>query len=139
MKAKDYLENYRRNEIAIEKLKNEITRIDARLKGGSHSYSSDKIKTSDDNLNEKLMAECLDKRNKMNNDIVMNENVRADLVLKITSMSDYRYIDVLYKRYIECKRFELIAVEMNYDYDYVRKLHVKALEVFAQDYGLEKE
>lgn len=139
MKAKDYLENYRRNEIAIEKLKNEITRIDARLKGGSHSYSSDKIKTSDDNLNEKLMAECLDKRNKMNNDIVMNENVRADLVLKITSMSDYRYIDVLYKRYIECKRFELIAVEMNYDYDYVRKLHIKALEVFAQDYGLEKE
>ena len=139
MKAKDYLENYRRNEIAIEKLKNEITRIDARLKGGSHSYSSDKIKTSDDTLNEKLMAECLDKRNKMNNDIVMNENVRADLVLKITSMSDYRYIDVLYKRYIECKRFELIAVEMNYDYDYVRKLHVKALEVFAQDYGLENE
>lgn len=139
MKAKDYLENYRRNEIAIEKLKNEITRIDARLKGGSHSYSSDKIKSSDDNLNEKLMAECLDKRNKMNNDIVMNENVRADLVLKITSMSDYRYIDVLYKRYIECKRFELIAVEMNYDYDYVRKLHVKALEVFAQDYGLENE
>lgn len=139
MKAKDYLENYRRNEIAIEKLKNEITRIDARLKGGSHSYSSDKVKSSDDNLNEKLMAECLDKRNKMNNDIVMNENVRADLVLKITSMSDYRYIDVLYKRYIECKRFELIAVEMNYDYDYVRKLHVKALEVFAQDYGLENE
>ena len=139
MKAKDYLENYRRNEIAIEKLKNEITRIDARLKGGSHSYSSDKIKSSDDTLNEKLMAECLDKRNKMNNDIVMNENVRADLVLKITSMSDYRYIDVLYKRYIECKRFELIAVEMNYDYDYVRKLHVKALEVFAQDYGLENE
>ena len=139
MKAKDYLESYRRNEIAIEKLKNEITRIDARLKGGSHSYSSDKIKSSDDNLNEKLMAECLDKRNKMNNDIVMNENVRADLVLKITSMSDYRYIDVLYKRYIECKRFELIAVEMNYDYDYVRKLHVKALEVFAQDYGLETE
>lgn len=139
MKAKDYLENYRRNEIAIEKLKNEITRIDARLKGGSHSYSSDKIKSSDDNLNEKLMAECLDKRNKMNNDIVMNENVRADLVLKITSMSDYRYIDVLYKRYIECKRFELIAVEMNYDYDYVRKLHIKALEVFAQDYGLENE
>lgn len=139
MKAKDYLENYRRNEIAIEKLKNEITRIDARLKGGSHSYSSDKIKSSDDNLNEKLMAECLDKRNKMNNDIVMNENVRADLVLKITSMSDYRYIDVLYKRYIECKRFELIAVEMNYDYDYVRKLHIKALEVFAKDYGLEIE
>lgn len=139
MKAKDYLENYRRNEIAIEKLKNEITRIDARLKGGSHSYSSDKIKSSDDNLNEKLMAECLDKRNKMNNDIVMNENVRADLVLKITSMSDYRYIDVLYKRYIECKRFELIAVEMNYDYDYVRKLHIKALEVFAKDYGLENE
>lgn len=139
MKAKDYLENYRRNEIAIEKLKNEITRIDARLKGGSHSYSSDKIKSSDDNLNEKLMAECLDKRNKMNNDIVMNENVRADLVLKITSMSDYRYIDVLYKRYIECKRFELIAVEMNYDYDYVRKLHIKALEVFAKDYGLEVE
>jgi hypothetical protein len=34
MKAKDYLESYRRNEIAIEKLKNEITRIDARLKGG---------------------------------------------------------------------------------------------------------
>lgn len=139
MKAKDYLESYRRNEIAIEKLKNEITRIDARLKGGSHSYSSDKIKTSDDNLNEKLMTECLDKRNKMNNDIVMNENVRADLVLKITSMSDYRYIDVLYKRYIECKRFDTISVEMNYDYDWVRKLHTKALEAFAEEYGLEIE
>lgn len=139
MNVKEYLNKYRRNEIAIEKLKNEIARIDARLKGGSMSYSTERIQSSDDNQNEKLMAEFLDKRNKMNDDIIENENVRADLVLKITSMSDYRYIDVLYKRYIECKRFDIISVEMNYDYDWVRKLHTKALEAFAEEYGLESE
>lgn len=139
MKVKEYLDKYRRNEIAIEKLRCEIARIDARLKGGSVSYDSDRIQTNNENQNENLMNEFLDMRNKMNKDIIDNEHVREDLVLKITSMSDWRYLDILYKRYIECKRFDIISVEMNYDYDYVRKLHSKALEVFAHDYGLESE
>jgi len=43
-----------------------------------------------------------------------------------------KYLQVLYKRYVEYKSFEQIAVEMGYTYDYIRKIHIKALRNFEK-------
>lgn len=56
------------------------------------------------------------------------------IVDEIQELSDERYINVLYKRYVEYKRYEKIAEEMNYSFDYVKELHKCALEEFAKKY-----
>ena len=52
------------------------------------------------------------------------------IIGEIHQLTDARYIDILFKRYVEIKTWELIAVEMNYSYDYVKELNAYALEEF---------
>ncbi len=56
------------------------------------------------------------------------------IISQIQSLEDSRYIEILYKRYVEFKKFELIAVEMNYDYNWVKNLHGMALMNFETTY-----
>ena len=58
------------------------------------------------------------------------EKVRDVIIGQIHNLHDDRYISVLFKRYVEIKSYELIAVEMNYSFDYVKELHRDALEDF---------
>lgn len=57
-------------------------------------------------------------------DYTLRKNVIIEDINKLDNSS---LIDVLIKRYVECKSLEKIAVELNYNYDYVRQLHNKAL------------
>lgn len=63
--------------------------------------------------------------------------LKHSIINQIQQLTDSRYVELLYKRYVEYKRLELIAVEMNYDYDWARTLHGYALQAFADKYGLE--
>lgn len=64
--------------------------------------------------------------------------LKNKIINQIQQLTDVRYVELLYKRYVEYKRLELIAVEMVYDYDYVRTLHGYALQAFADKHGLEE-
>lgn len=64
--------------------------------------------------------------------------LKNKIINQIQQLTDVRYVQLLYKRYVEYKRLELIAVEMVYDYDYARTLHGYALQAFASKYGLEE-
>ena len=66
----------------------------------------------------------------------MEELLRIKCELKevIRQIEDLRFRDLLDKRYVSCKSWELIAVEMNYDYFYVKgALHGNALKA-AEEY-----
>jgi len=56
---------------------------------------------------------------------------------QIQALDNPLYIAVLHKRYVELKRLERIAAEMNYSYRYIRKVHSKALQSFEDAYGQE--
>ena len=43
-------------------------------------------------------------------------------------------IQVLFKRYVEFMRLEVVAVEMGYTYQYTRDLHGNALRNFERSY-----
>lgn len=59
--------------------------------------------------------------------------VKCELKAVIMQISDLRYRDVLDKRYVDSKSWELIAVEMNFDYYYVKgALHGKALAAASE-------
>lgn len=61
--------------------------------------------------------------------LIEQKNIIAD---KIMSLPDERHIKLLELRYIDYKSFEEIAVEMGYSFDYVLKLHGRALVAFRE-------
>lgn len=60
-------------------------------------------------------------------DLVIRKN---KIINEIQKLSDDRYAELLFKRYVEDKSLELISVEMGYNYEHVRKLHGYALHDF---------
>lgn len=44
------------------------------------------------------------------------------------------YSDVLYMRYIEGKNLNRIADELSYNYDYIRRVHGRALQAFEKKF-----
>lgn len=59
------------------------------------------------------------------------------IINQIHGLGNEAYISVLHKRYVEFKRLEEIAVEMNYTYSYARALHGKALMEFSHKFAAE--
>lgn len=55
------------------------------------------------------------------------EEARHKIIKSIHQLKDGRYIDVLYKTYVEQKSTRRIAKELNYSEEYVRQLRRKAL------------
>ncbi len=58
--------------------------------------------------------------------------LKDKIIGEIHELNNTNYITLLYKRYVEYKTFELIAVEMHYTYDWVREMHGYALLEFER-------
>lgn len=52
--------------------------------------------------------------------------------MQIDMITPQLYSDLLYLRYIKGERLFEIADELNYDYDYIRSIHGKALHEFGE-------
>lgn len=52
---------------------------------------------------------------------------RANVIINIQKLNNSEYEQILYKRYCQSKKWEEIALEMNYTYQWVCKLHGRAL------------
>lgn len=59
-------------------------------------------------------------------------NLKHKIVGEIQRLNNPLFIDILYKKYVEFKGLELIAVEMNYNYNYIRHIHGTALKRFDE-------
>lgn len=56
------------------------------------------------------------------------------IINEIQSLSNEKHIDILFKKYVEFKRLEKVAVEMNYTYQYIVLLHGYALKEFQKKF-----
>lgn len=63
--------------------------------------------------------------------------VKNKIVSQIDSMEDENTYNILFSRYIEKKSFELIAIEMEYSWRQIIRLHGKALKQFEAKFGEE--
>ena len=57
------------------------------------------------------------------------------IISQIDSMSDEMTYQILFSRYVEQKTFEKMAIEMNYCYKQIIRIHGKALQEFEQKWG----
>lgn len=135
MKAKEYLNQLALLDMKINLKLKELDGLRTKLIGvGSVNYSDDRVQTSpkpDAQFAEILHnIECLEKE--INDDIDKLVNRKHEIISQIQELKQPKQIEILYKRYVEYKSLEVIAVEMNYTYPYVRKLHGYALQEFEK-------
>lgn len=65
-------------------------------------------------------------------------DIKCEVKAVIQKVPDYRYRDVLEKRYISGETWEQIAVEMNYSYMHICRLHGEALKAAEEVIPMKK-
>jgi len=134
MEAKEYLQQIRTLTVKIRQRTEEVEELrEAAMSIGSPAPDKEKIQSSGvkDTTAEKI-AKYADMAKDIDNMILELACTKHRIIDEIHQLSDAKYIEILYKRYVQLKRWELIAIEMSYDYDYVRALDSKALQAFSE-------
>jgi hypothetical protein len=132
--AKDYLKQIRVIDNRIkdkETQKAELLEMMGSIKG--MTYDGDIVQTSangDQMVN--LMIRIEEITNQILDDTRKYIDLKDKIIGQIQSIGDWRIESLLFKRYVEYKSFELIAIEMGFNYDYTRELHGAALACFEE-------
>lgn len=139
MKAKEYLQQLQQLDTVINQKIKEVQ--DLRLKSqstGGIDYSKDRVQTSPsgDAPFVKLIGRIIDLEAEINAEIDAFVDEKHKIINQIQGLKNADYISLLYKRYVEYKKFETIAVEMNFTYQYVLNMHGYALKEFETTYKM---
>ncbi len=133
MTAKEYLRQLRRIDRQLELLfkeREELERAQTYLR--SPQIDGDRVQTSPSG--DPPWMGYLIKWEEMSNRIgkKWDELIKKKetIIDQIGTLSDSRHIDILGKRYVEFKSFEVIAVEMGYSFEYTLRIHWEALKAF---------
>lgn len=134
LKAKEYLQQLQKLDSMIEQKLQELYEL-KKLQGiRAIDYTKQKVQCSRQCGAdfETILIKIIDMENEINAEIDRFIDSKHDIINQIQLLDNTKYMQVLYKRYVEYKSLEMIAVEMNYTYQYIRKSHKYALEEFER-------
>ncbi len=127
MTAKEYLSQIRTLDSIIEQKCRELDNLhDIATAIGSFDYSKDRVQTSPNG--EAPYAKTAEKAAELDVEIRALEDERLKIIDSIYRLKDKRYVEILYRHYVDGERFEDIADGMNYNLSYVYEMHNDALE-----------
>lgn len=128
MTAKEYLNQVRNLESKMKILKEEIDTLREMVVSTGAIQQGERVLSSG---TQDKMAETICKINEKEcewNDLMREFALaRANVIINIQKLNNPEYEQILYKRYCQSKKWEEIALEMNYTYQWVCKLHGRAL------------
>lgn len=128
MTAKEYLMQVRNLESKMKILKEEIDTLREMVVSTGAIQQGERVLSSG---TQDKMAETICKINEKEcewNDLMREFALaRANVIINIQKLNNPEYKQILYKRYCQSKKWEEIALEMNYTYQWVCKLHGRAL------------
>lgn len=132
MTAKKYLQGIRDLEMQIRQRQQQISFLKEKAAAAQAiRYDKDIVKTSvSDSKLENDIVTYADLEKDVEKAKMMLETRRNKIIGEIHELEDARYIQILFKRYVEYKRYERISFEMDYSFDYVKELHRDALKAF---------
>ena len=133
MKAKEYLRQLQRLDTMINQKIKELG--DLRLMSqsvGGIDYSKERVQSSPsgDAPFVKPVLRMIELEQKINAEIDRFVDEKHEIINQIQALQNPKHIDILYKYYVEFKRLEIVAVEMNFTYQYIVELHGTALKEF---------
>jgi hypothetical protein len=103
----------------------------------SIDYSKDRVQTSPSG--EAPFVKIINKMQTLNEEINVEIDKFVDkkhiIINQIQELHNPLYIDLLFKVYVEFKRYEVVAVEMNYTIRNIYIIHGKALQAFQNKHG----
>ncbi len=139
MKAKQYLLQLQKMDSIIDQniaWLSELKKIKGDLK--ATDYTKEKVKSSKTNCAnfENIIIKIIDMEHDINDKIDEFVDRKQQIIKQIQSLDNYKYMQVLYKRYVEYKRLEVIAVEMHYTYQHIKRIHIVALKKFESCYSM---
>lgn len=133
MTAREYLNQIRNLKIKMEVLKEEIDTLREMVVSTGASKQGEKVLSS---KTQDKMAEtiCLinEKECEWNNLMREMALTRANVIISIQKLDNSDYVKILYEHYCQYKKWEEIALDMEYSYRWILKLHGRALEEFRK-------
>ena len=133
MTVKEYLKRLQFLDIKInQKVKelNDLRMMSRSVK--STDYSKERVQATLSNAAsfESSVLRINELESVIDSEIDYFVDLKHTIINQIQSLDNQCYVEILYKRYIEYKRLELVAVEMKYSYARIRHLHGHALKEF---------
>ena len=132
MTAKEYLSQLKLLDVKINQRKNQQEKLkDARYNFFAVNTENEKVSggvKSSYNKSDKYM----DIEKAIEKDIDEYFALEHKIIGEIHQLTNPLYVNILHKKYVEFKGLELIAVEMNYNYNYIRHMHGSALKRFDE-------
>lgn len=139
MTAKEYLSQIRSLDVKIAHMEEELKGLREKAVSTSQVFSADRVQTSvNGDRMAKLVDACLDLEAEIAKMCIYLLQQRLKIVSEIHRLSDYRYIELLYWKYVCNKRLEDVAETMrkrngeSYSYEHILALHGEALRAFAE-------
>lgn len=113
----------------IENKREEIQRLHDLATRVTISVNNDRVQSSgsDDKMAD-IICSATDLEVELEKDISDLINLRRQIMQEIDALENIDMIDLMYKRYFQCKKWELIAEELHMSYRNVIRLHGKALK-----------
>ena len=134
MEAKEYLNKIKILDVKVKNKRLEIEDIHNQMKGmtGISYEPKEGVSGTINNKSpqERLIHKYIEYQNELND--IINElfEYKKQAMKLIDKINKAEYVDVLYKRYIHYMKWEQIAIDMNYTYRSVLKIHGQALKEF---------
>lgn len=128
MTAKEYLQQIRKCDNQINNKLAEIKRLREFATSITSTLKEDVVQSGSGGKSR--VAEAVDKivdlEREINADIDKLVNLKRE-IMSVIDQLETPFCDVLYKRYFQFMKWEEIAVDMHYTYQWVCELHGKAL------------
>lgn len=138
MTTKEYLTQVRKLKILIEQRQKELDQLTEQKLNSVSGIDYSKIPVKGARRVgasfERAAVQSLDLAEEIAGLIKKYTDLKHRIIGEIQQLDKPEYMQVLYKRYVENKRLEEIAREMNYDDVYIRRLHGRALQEFARKF-----
>ena len=125
--TKEELRQFRSVDREIKRLEEIVEILEARELGSSVLSHMPRYASIGNDTREIL----IDTKKQLAELIEQHTQRQSQIIQRISLLTDSRHRILLYMRYVEGKRFEDIACEMNYSWRQVHRLHGEALEVIA--------
>lgn len=126
MDAKNFLRQIRRIDILLDAKQKELDVIRSKTIYPGISYE-EKVQTSFSNNKENQLINLIEYEIDLNKSIDEFIRIKKDVSSVIDKLEEGDQIDILYKRYFQYMTWEEIAASKNYTYQWIHKLHAKAL------------
>ena len=121
MTAKEYLNQIKDLEVRIKNKNRDLEQLkELAVSIGGFDYK-ERVQTSKETGDIEL-------ENEISKDIIKLMEVKQKISNSIDKIKKTECYEVLYQRYILCKRFEEIAVDMKYDIRQIHRFHGQALK-----------